>query len=85
MWDVNQKYWDPKIELMSPAELRILQERRLRQVVQHAYRNSPYHRKNFEEAGIRPEDIRTLEDINKIPLLYNPLPSRLAFRNTQNA
>jgi phenylacetate-CoA ligase len=60
MWDVNQKYWDPRIELMSPPELRILQERRLRQTVQQAYRCSLFYRKKFEEAGIRPEDIQTL-------------------------
>jgi phenylacetate-CoA ligase len=69
VYDFNQKYWDPKIELMSPSELRILQERRLRQAVQYAYHRSLYYKKTFDEVGIRPEDIRTLEDINKIPLL----------------
>ncbi len=57
MWDANQRYWDPKIELMSPGELRILQERRLRQAVQYAYARSPSYRKRFEEAGITPDDI----------------------------
>jgi phenylacetate-CoA ligase len=69
MYDSSQKYWDPRNELMSPAELRILQERKLRQAVGQAYDHSPFYRSRFDEAGIRPEDIRTLEDINKIPLL----------------
>ena len=69
MWDVSQKYWDPRIELMSPAELKILQERKLRQTVKQAYTCSLYYKKKFDEAGIHPDDIRTLEDIDKIPLL----------------
>jgi len=69
MYDANEKYWDPRNELMSLAELRILQERRMRQAVRQAYEKSIFYRNRLDEAGITPDDIRTLEDINKIPLL----------------
>jgi phenylacetate-CoA ligase len=66
---LERRYWDPRIELLSTAELRILQERKMRQAIKQAYHHSPLYRERFDEAGIRPEHIRTLEDLNKIPLL----------------
>jgi phenylacetate-CoA ligase len=68
MYDRNSKYWDPKIELMSFPEIRILQERRLRQVVEYVYARSPFYKKKFDSVGLRPEHIRRIEDLNKIPL-----------------
>jgi phenylacetate-CoA ligase len=41
----------------------------MRQAIKQAYYHSPFFTQRFDEAGIRPEDIRTLEDLNKIPLL----------------
>jgi len=68
MYDPTCKYWDPRNELLSPGELRILQERRLRQVVQYAYAKSPFYRRKFDQSGITPDDVKTLEDISKVPL-----------------
>jgi phenylacetate-CoA ligase len=44
------------------------QERRLRQLVRHAYENVPYYRHLFDKAGIKPADIRGLSDLEKIPV-----------------
>jgi phenylacetate-CoA ligase len=44
------------------------QERRLRQLVRHAYDKVPYYRRLFDEAGIEPADIRHLPDLTKIPV-----------------
>jgi len=44
------------------------QERRLRQLVRHAYENVPYYRRLFDDAGIKPRDIRRLADLEKIPV-----------------
>ena len=49
-------------------ELRALQEERLRGVVRNAYENVPYYRRLFDNAGIRPDDIKTLDDLSKIPI-----------------
>jgi len=57
-----------KNQYLSPAELRALQEERLRGVVRNAYENVPYYRRLFDSTGIRPNDIKTLDDLNKIPI-----------------
>ncbi len=48
--------------------LRWLQEQKLRQLVDHAYHTVPYYRKRFDESGITPEEIRSLDDLPGIPL-----------------
>jgi phenylacetate-CoA ligase len=49
-------------------ELRDLQERKLRAVVRSACERVPYYRTLFDTAGIAPADIRTLEDLNHVPI-----------------
>jgi len=48
-------------------ELRDLRTAGLRWTVEHAWNGSPFYRKRFEEAGVAPGDIRSLEDLRKIP------------------
>src|SRR5579864_7045123 len=50
-------------------ELRALQTKELREVVHHAYNHSPYYHRRFEERALRPNDIRTVDDLWKVPLL----------------
>jgi hypothetical protein len=52
----------------SRERLIAFQERRLRQLVRHAYDNVPYYRRLFDEAGIEPRDIRGLADLERIPV-----------------
>jgi phenylacetate-CoA ligase len=59
--------WNPEKECMSPEEKEELQLRRLKNVVKRAYENVPYYKELFDEAGITPDDIQTLKDIEKIP------------------
>ncbi|MDD4749042.1 MAG: phenylacetate--CoA ligase [Methanosarcinaceae archaeon] len=61
------KYWQPKIETMGQAELRELQLKRLKKSVKTVYKNVPFYRQKFKEAGVTPEDIKTLEDVRKLP------------------
>jgi len=44
-------------------------EERLREIVQHAYANSPATRQRFDDAGLKPEDIQTISDLEKLPVL----------------
>jgi phenylacetate-CoA ligase len=67
MYDSDRKYWDPKIELMSLKEIKILQERKLRKYVEYLYSTSIFYRKKFDAVGLKPDHIKTLNDINKIP------------------
>ncbi|MGK5683081.1 phenylacetate--CoA ligase PaaK [Actinoplanes sp. URMC 104] len=55
------------IETASPDELRALQLRRLQQTLRHAYANVPLYRRKFDEAGVRPEDCRSLADLAQFP------------------
>jgi len=53
---------------LKPAELEELQAQRLRAMVRHAYDNTIYYRRKFKESGITPEDIRSSEDLKKLPM-----------------
>jgi phenylacetate-CoA ligase len=64
---MNDRYWNEKIETMPRAELRKHQLQLLKEKVKFCYDNTAFYRKKFKNAGISPEDIRTLEDIQKIP------------------
>jgi phenylacetate-CoA ligase len=61
------KYWNEKIETMPVEELRKHQLRKLKEQVKHCYDNSTFYRKKLKNAGLKPENIKTLEDIQKIP------------------
>ncbi|MEG3224902.1 MAG: phenylacetate--CoA ligase [Methanobacteriales archaeon Met13] len=60
--------WNEKAECMEIQEIKQLQLEKLQQVVKMTYENVPYYRKRFDDEGISPEDIQTLEDLEKIPL-----------------
>ena len=57
---------DP-IETASRAELAALQLERLKWTLKHAYENSIVYRRKFDEAGVHPEDLKTLADISRFP------------------
>jgi phenylacetate-CoA ligase len=52
----------------SRDELRNFQERRLRDLVRHAYEHVPYYRRIFQQAGVDPREIRGLDDLFRIPV-----------------
>ncbi len=52
---------------LKPAELEELQTKRLRAMIKHAYDNTEFYHRKFKAAGIRPEDIRTVDDLQKVP------------------
>jgi phenylacetate-CoA ligase len=54
---------------LSHDALRAYQLERLRAIVAHAARHVPYYRNRFAEAGVGPDDIRSLEDVARLPLL----------------
>lgn len=59
--------WNSKIECMSREEMRVLQGEKLKKIVAHAYQNSPFYKARFDEHGVKPEDIQTIDDIVKLP------------------
>ena len=62
-------FWNKATETMPRAKLDALHLHRLRSLVQYSYDYSPFYRKKFDAAGLKPRDIRTLEDYKrKLPI-----------------
>ncbi len=55
------------IEIASRDEIEALQLERLKWSVAHAYNNVPFYKKSFDEAGVHPDDIKSLSDLAKFP------------------
>ena len=64
---MNSSYWNEKTETMPRAELRKHQLKLLKEKVKFCYENTVFYKKKFKSVGVSPEDIKTLEDIQKIP------------------
>jgi len=59
--------FSPEIETMPRDKLAELQLERLQTVVKHAYDNNPNYKKSFDAKGVKPEDIKSLADVAKLP------------------
>lgn len=57
------------IERASVDELKALQLRRLQWSLRHAYDNVPHYKRAFEATGVRPNDLRDLDDLSRFPFL----------------
>jgi len=62
LYQLRREQW------LSIDELRAIQLKQLKKMARHAYTNVPYYRRLFDSIGFKPEDIKTLEDIKKIPI-----------------
>ncbi|WP_160212470.1 phenylacetate--CoA ligase family protein [Adlercreutzia aquisgranensis] len=62
-------YFQPEIETMPREELFQLQLERIGETLRNAYENVPFYRQQFDEAGVRPEDFRSFEDLQRFPFL----------------
>jgi|TARA_R110000851_G_scaffold316446_1_gene479566 phenylacetate-CoA ligase len=58
----------PEIEKASTAEIKTFQEEKLKKTLQYLDENSPFYKRFFKESNIRISEIKTLEDIQKIPV-----------------
>ena len=63
----NGKYWNEKIETLPTEEIRKYQLQKLKEQVKHCYNNSAFYKKKFDNIGLKPQDIRSLDDLQKIP------------------
>ena len=64
-----EHYYQPEIECASQEQIRAWQDERLVKQVKHVYVNVPYYRNLMEKRGVKPEDIRSVEDLHKLPFL----------------
>ena len=65
--DVRQKYWNPVLETLPHEKIRQLQLNKFKRIFEWTYGRSKFHRQLYDQAGIKPEDIRSFEDIRKVP------------------
>src|SRR5262249_3852887 len=70
--DVDELRWLREFErtqYLPTDELRRLQFCRLHPLLSHAHARCPFYRERFDGVGFRPENLRTLEDIQRLPIL----------------
>ena len=65
-----KSYFSEKQETASREEIRAVQSERLINTVKRVYENVPLYRQRFDEMGIKPEDIKSVDDLSKLPFTY---------------
>lgn len=62
-------YYQPEIECASREQIKAWQDERLVAQVAHVYKNVPYYKKLMDEQGVTPDDIKSTDDLHKLPFL----------------
>jgi phenylacetate-CoA ligase len=62
-------FFQQPLETMPLEQLRSLQDERLKAIAQHVYTNNPAIRAMFDKRGVKPQDIQSLQDIGKLPMM----------------
>ncbi len=66
---MTQNYFQKEIETMPVEEMKKLQSEKLVKQVKHVYENVPYYNNLMDEKGVKPEDIKGIDDLHKLPFL----------------
>ena len=66
---MNHRYFQPEIETMPHDKIRDLQNEKLLRQVRHVWDNVPYYRAKMQEKGLTPDDVKSLDDLYKLPFL----------------
>ena len=64
-----ERYYQPEIECASREEIVKIQNEKLVKQVRHVWDNVPYYRKKMEDKGVTPDDIKSIDDLHKLPFL----------------
>ena len=64
-----EHYFQQEIECAPREQILAMQNEKLVKQVQHVWEHVPYYRKKMEEKGVRPEDIKSVADLHKLPFL----------------
>jgi phenylacetate-CoA ligase len=63
----DRKYWNPILETLPGERLRQFQLAKFQRILRWAYDNSPFYHRLYRDAGLEPGDIKTFQDIRKVP------------------
>ncbi len=64
-----KNYYQQEIETMPVEQIKKLQSEKLVKQIKHVYENVPYYKNLMDEKGVKPDDIKSIEDIHKLPFL----------------
>jgi phenylacetate-CoA ligase len=64
---MSERYWNKTIETMPRKQIKELQLKKLKEQIKHCYDNSTFYKRKFKQAGLTPDSIKTLDDMQKIP------------------
>ena len=59
--------WNSEIETMPQGKLKEFQLEKLKKTIRYTYDNVKFYRNKLDSMKVKPEDIKTLEDIRKLP------------------
>jgi phenylacetate-CoA ligase len=65
---IERKLWNERIETLPLEEIRKIQLRKLKKQIRYIYDHSEFYRKKFVQYGVKPEEIRTIEDFRSLPI-----------------
>ncbi|MEX2706372.1 MAG: phenylacetate--CoA ligase family protein [Candidatus Freyrarchaeum guaymaensis] len=63
----ESEYWNAPVETMPLEQLKEIQFKKIKSIAKHAYNNSRWYHKLYDEANVKPDDIQTLDDFKKLP------------------
>jgi phenylacetate-CoA ligase len=63
----NKNFWDGQISTASRDEIAAVQLENLKKTLWHCYNNNPFYKKRIDEAGLNPDKLKDLKDIEKLP------------------
>ncbi|MFB3066859.1 MAG: phenylacetate--CoA ligase family protein [Planctomycetota bacterium] len=66
---MDTPYWNPKTETLPRPDLDRLKLHKLRGLCEWAQARSPFHRRKFEQAGFSPDQLNSLDDLRRIPIM----------------
>src|SRR5437764_5736470 len=65
----DRKYFNDEMETLPKEKLNAIQLQRLQAIIERAYTQNKFYRHLYDEAGVKPSDVKSLEDIRKLPFL----------------
>ncbi len=69
---MSVRYWNKEIETMPMEDLRLLRDKKIQHIVKLCYEKVPFYREHMEKSKLKPDDIKTYDDLQKIPIWGKP-------------
>lgn len=63
----ERKYWNEEIETMPLKKMHALESKKLNEEVEYIYQHSPFYRERLDKSGVKPKDIKSRDDVVKLP------------------